>query len=273
MSLLLNTLLLHTEYSGADFNKYHKQNGTKFYKFLRNDLTHFDFKYQLGLNTDTKPFNPTNECSAGGLYFCQESDCQHHYRHYGTKLALIEIPDDARVYVEDHKFKSDKIIIKEIIDFDKVDDSFWINIIMSKDEHDTISLYNMFAVQYVKKQSDELCMFVIEQNGCMLRYIKEQFRTEKICIVAVKQNYYALEHVINQTDEMCILAVQKHGNVLQFVKNQTDEICKLAVQENGYALCWVKNQTFELCELAVQQNNLALQYVKDDKMRNQLNLI
>lgn len=55
--------LIHTEISGEEFN--HLYDKIKFYKFLKNDLVHHDFQYQLGFNGDCVPFNPTGECSKG----------------------------------------------------------------------------------------------------------------------------------------------------------------------------------------------------------------
>ena len=60
-----------TEISGAEFNVFYK--GTKFYKFLNNNLLHKTVRYQLGLNVDHVKFDPSGTCSEGGLYFCKES--------------------------------------------------------------------------------------------------------------------------------------------------------------------------------------------------------
>jgi len=117
----------HSVVSGADFNKYYSNK--KFYKFLYNDLTHNTMHYRLGLNIDPIPFNPGGKCLTGGLYFCEKSKCYLYYKYYGRKIATIEIPNNAYVYVEKHKFKADKIIITDIIDFEDVSDEFWINIL------------------------------------------------------------------------------------------------------------------------------------------------
>jgi hypothetical protein len=51
-------------------------------------------------------------CSNGGLYF---TDVSHFgsFRNYGNKIALVQIPNDARVCYENDKWKADKIIILE----------------------------------------------------------------------------------------------------------------------------------------------------------------
>ena len=274
-----NVLEMYTEYTGEEFNLYHKSlcKEIKFYKFLNNDLKHHGFTYEKGLNVDTKTFNPTGDCSSGGLYFCEESKTGLYFEEYGTKLALIEIPDDARVYVEKHKFKADKLIIRSIMDFNDVEDEFWINII-PKDG---------CALEYVKNQTDNICISAVQQNGNALQYVKNQ--TNNICISAVQQNGYAIQFIKNpsetlcklavmesgyvltyikeqQTEDICKLAIQRYSDALRFVKEQTDDICKLAVKKDGLLLQYVKNQTTEICKLAIQQNSHALQYVKEQTL-------
>lgn len=264
-------LSLHTEYSGKRFNKYYNSlyKDAIFYKFLNNNLKHYEFEYKLGLNIDSKQFNPSGECSIGGLYFCDEASCYHHFDTYGTKLALIEIPNDARVYVEENKFKADKIFITKIIDFRDVDNDFWINIIHK----------NGYAIKYVKKQTPEICTLAVQQNGFALRFVQNQTASSllEIYIQAVQQNGYSIIHIREAASlipyEICYQAVKQNGLVLQFVKNRSileskslsKEIHTTAVQQNGLALQYVPfaYRTKKICDLAVKQNGLALQFVID----------
>ena len=97
--------------SGLEFKaKY----GTVFYKVLRSDLMHHGFKYQLGLNVDTNPFNPSGSCQNGGLYF---TNIKHlfEFLDYGQQIAFVEIPDNSQIYIEKDKFKANQIIIKRIL--------------------------------------------------------------------------------------------------------------------------------------------------------------
>lgn len=204
--------------TGSKFNEIYK--GLKFYKFLNDELNHRGFRYGLGLNVDSIPFNPTNQCSAGGLYFCKDSDCHLHCMCYGNKLALVRIPDDAKVYVEYCKFKADKLIIDDITDFHNVSDDFWINI--------------------------------LQKNGHALKHIKIQ--TEKLCKSAVQQNGLALQYVKDQTIEICKLAIQQDGRALQYVNKEFQiELCKLAVYEYGLALHYIKEPTGEIRILVTRQ--------------------
>ena len=220
----LSELKLYTEYSGAEFNKIYKD--TKLYKFLNDDLKHYDFEYRHGLNGDTKQFNPTSTCSEGGLYFCEKSKCYLYWDHYGEKLAIIEIPDDARVYVEEDKFKTNKLVINKIMDFCDVDDDFWMDILMHPDSG--------YVLKYVKKQTYDICKSAVQQNGRALKYVEEEFKTDELCTIAVQQNYRALKYVTNQTSKICIIAVQQNRYAFNYVKQQfrTHEIRNLASKNN-----------------------------------------
>ena len=241
-------LELYRECSGVDFNEYYKN--TKFYKFLNDDL-----EYKLGLNIDNIPFDLTNGCLNGGFHFYEESKCHLYFDNYCEKRVLIEIPDDARVYVEKDEFISDRIIVKEIIVFSDIDDNFWID----------MAFENSSILQYVKDPLTtnflKACKIAIQRNGLALRYVKEQ--TLELCILAVQRNGNALQYVNVQTEDICKLAVKNDGNALYYVKDQTKDICILAVQQNGLALRFVKDQTKDICILAVQQNGFAIEFVKD----------
>jgi phage regulator Rha-like protein len=242
------TTLTRSVLSGTDFKKTFSG---PFYKFLNNDYKHHNFTYNLGLNVDNEQFNPIGECQKGGLYFCELDKCHLYYSGFGNYLARIDVPDNAKVYIETDKFKADRLIVSTITHFDNVPIEFWIKLLK----------YDGFALQFIKEQTEEICKMAVQQNSNALNYVKKQ--TEEICKMAVQQNSNALNYVKKQTEEICKLAVQQYGLALVYVKNQTKEICKLAVQQNGLALDYVKNQTEEICKLAVQQNGLALDYVKN----------
>lgn len=192
--------------SGADFNKEHDK--IQFYKFLPNDLMFYNYQYELGLNSNELSFDSTGSYIKGGLYFCDKSKCHLFWKSYGTKLALITIPNDATVYVEKDKFKSNKIIITDILDFTDVPDDFWL----------IIFNHSCIAFEYIKNQTEELCVLAVQRNGLLLRYVKEQ--TKEICKLAILQNYRALQYVKNPTDDMYDTTVYD---------DNSDNICELDI--------------------------------------------
>jgi hypothetical protein len=47
----------------------------RFFKLLSQDLAHYDFQYQEGLNVDTLPFDASGACRPGGLYYTEFNGC------------------------------------------------------------------------------------------------------------------------------------------------------------------------------------------------------
>jgi hypothetical protein len=97
--------------TGKEFKE---QYGIKFYKFLAKDFIHNGFNYKIGLNVDTKKFHPSGQCNEGGLYFTDKKNILS-FSEYGPNLGVIEIPDDAQVYIEENKFKADKLELTNIL--------------------------------------------------------------------------------------------------------------------------------------------------------------
>jgi len=186
------------------------------------------FHYKEGLNEDIYELNIGEECSQGGLYFCQFKDVGKWVIDYEDALIWkVEIPKGEEVIQYEKKYKAKRIII-----------------------HDAKNAYEDY----------EICKLAVQEDGYALRFIKEQ--TEELCKLAIQQNSWALQFVKEQTEELCKLALKKHCLTLQFVKEQNPELCKLALQQNCCALQYVKEQTEELCKFAVQQNGWAIRYIK-----------
>ena len=261
---------------GTEFNEQYPN--TEFYKVLTTDCKHYDFTYQHGLNIDHIPFNPTRECSLGGLHFTEVDKVSYWIdRFKSVYIAKVTIPSNASVYVEKDKFKADqfvldldnKMLIKDFYMWENeefckisVSQADTYNLVFVRNQPDEICKlavkHDFRALEYVLLQTDEICKIAVSNHGFALEFVKDQ--TDDICKMAVK-NGYGLEFVKVQTDEICKIAVSKNGRALQYVINQTYELCKLAVSQNGHALEFVKVQTGELCQLAVSQNAYALKYV------------
>jgi hypothetical protein len=221
---------------------------TIFVKLLNNELNHYGFQYNIGLNVDTIPFNPTGLCLSGGLYFTTIEYIEK-YIKYGVNLAHIKLCDDAVFYCDPtgYKWKTNKFIITKIEQTQKICELAIKN--------------NALALRYIKEQTEELCKLAVQKIGPALEYVKEQ--TEEICKLAIKNNVLALKFVKEQTEEICKFAIENNVLALKFVKEQTEEICKFAVKKNGKALEYVKQQTEEICKLAVSQDYHALKFVKE----------
>ena len=85
-------------------------------KKIKNDMMMKGFKYQIGINKDTLPFNPTGECKKGGLY-CTTKGYINDFKdeEYGKNIYKVRIPDEAQVYIEGpNKLKADMLEIVEL---------------------------------------------------------------------------------------------------------------------------------------------------------------
>ena len=57
---------------------------------------------------------------------------------------------------------------------------------------------NIIALQYVKKQTPDMCLIAVQQNGYALQFIKKEFETFEICLEAIRQNPKAEEYIKNE---------------------------------------------------------------------------
>jgi len=200
-----------------------------------------------------KKFNPVGECSAGGIYFI-EIDSVHRWLSYSEMpmeyFRIVTIPDDAKVYIENDKFKADKLILSERRFI--FEDHEMCKKILSKD--------GKYIGRVLVVNNKELILIAINQSNAALRYIANQ--TEEICLIAINQWPQSLRFVEKQTPKICLAAVKPDGLTLDYVKEQTPEICLAAIEQNAMALQYVKEQTPELCMIAVKKNGLALKCAK-----------
>ncbi|NBX75063.1 MAG: hypothetical protein EBQ92_00715 [Proteobacteria bacterium] len=262
-------------FTGKEFNEIYKN--VIFYKFLRDDLKHFDYTYKNGLNIDPVPFYPFGKCQAGGMYFCEEMRSPIYIGCYGKYYSTVTIPDDAFVCVENYKFKANKIYLDEIKEIGSIENvKFWELVLSIYPQH--LDLIHPSNPVYEK-----MCECAIKNNGFVLRKIGKNVTDPelyfKLCEISVKQSpeyiIYVSKNMMSdeQYKQICRIIVETHSTGLRFI-DQTHELCKFAVQKFGCAINYVKVQTPELCKLAVLQNEHALVYIKDQQTYNEMhNLI
>ena len=257
---------LHNVLTGTEFNSLHADK--KFYKVLNDSRCHYDFTYTEGLNVDTQTFNPSNTCSKGGLYFCEEEHLHLYLLSYGSICAMVSIPDNALVYKEDTKYKANRLILHNIQHITEL--PLWLDDSVTK----KIVQQNGRVIQFMKEPTEELCRLAVQQNGYAIMYIKEP--SEELRRLAVQQNGYAIQYIKEHSEEVRRLAVQQNGFAIDYIKEHSEELCRLAVQQNGFAIRFVKEPTEELCRLAVQQNGDAIEYIKEpfySQLKIELNII
>jgi hypothetical protein len=123
----------------------------------------------------------------------------------------------------------------------------------------------MQKIAQVVDEPEEFWLKLMRYRGEALRHFKYP-QTEKICLIAVRQNGLAVQYVENQTPEICMEAVKENPMALQYIRNQTREICEEAILKAPYALGYVRNQSYDMCKLAVSRHALAIEHIRDKKM-------
>ena len=91
-------------------------------------------------------------------------------------------------------------------------------------------------------QTQELCDFVVKQDGGNISYIDESFRNQKLCERAVQDYSPALRYVVNQTEKICLLAIKRDAMSLQYIKNPTMKMYVAAVNRSPNAWNLIKKE-------------------------------
>lgn len=103
--------------SGEKFNLLTKEFNFKFYKLTNKEEIHRSMKYQTGLNIDTERL--MDYTNSSGLHFTSEENVDMWEKSLisiGKPVYYkrqVTIPDDAEVYCEYTKFKTNKFILSE----------------------------------------------------------------------------------------------------------------------------------------------------------------
>lgn len=99
-------------------NKDRDLKGHTFCKVLSEDMLMQDYQYQLGVNEDANSPFISGKCRKGFTFLDVQGVLQ--YLHHGTKLAMITIPANEDVYVDDEIFRTHRLTIKKIMNLKDV---------------------------------------------------------------------------------------------------------------------------------------------------------
>jgi hypothetical protein len=170
-----------------------------FIKFMNKNMCHNGMKYVVGCNHDKMAFNPNGYNNGGGIYFVNLFHC-FDYLFLSEYASIIEIPDDARVFIEDDKMKTNKIIIhkpkkfllciNELIDDDNV-------------SRDTIMKILEQKTQY-KKYINPIHLSHDVLNGNIINYYVEMLNGDKHKKCNMMNNFMVMiKKFITKRDTLC----------------------------------------------------------------------
>jgi hypothetical protein len=113
-----------------------------------------------------------------------------------------------------------------------------------------------FAILYIKNPTEEMYDLAIERNYQVIEFINNENIINKyiqkdglllrfIRFIKLNKHTYKykflreIKSIPRQTERMCLLAVKQNGLALQYVNKQTEEICITALLQNYHALKYV----------------------------------
>ena len=232
-------------------------------KILAEDMVMQGFQYKMGMNEDVKPLATAGNCKAG-LYFCFIKDV-YGYLRYGNKLALIGIPDEEDVYVDDNKFRAHRLDIKKIMHLDEV--TTWMYLCKNAADNRDAFYYAvengyLDVVKYLHKQGadimayDNLAVRLAIEKGHLevVKYLHKngadiKTMADKISIRNAIRNghletvkYLYENGAITKYDNDAVICAAENGHleVVEYLHKQGADIMvydNLAVKlaaENGY---------------------------------------
>jgi hypothetical protein len=255
--------------------------GMPLLKFMNDNDTHFGMTYKTGINVDVVQFNPNGKCCDGGIYLATLDGFVGYYNRYGSYARRAYLEDDAKVYVEHHKIKCDKVILEERKLKDDLLAELYCQYVSSgkimyvpqnifrnyRDVKSSDAIKNMLnisphGIQYIRRKmrTDDLVKHVVGIDGTTLKHIDIKQRTAEINKIAVTQNGMALQYVPKelQISDIIRCAVGQTYKAFFLLDDtqKTQQIMKYVLELNGDAMMAIplNKRTIDLMKIALKSN-------------------
>jgi hypothetical protein len=118
------------------------------------------------------------------------------------------------------------------------------------------------------RQTKKLVYSIISEDGSQLEYVNKQ--TPEICTLAISNYPAAIQYVKNQTEDLCRCAVTAHSICIEYVKDQTDELSLIAVKVDLHNFRKIKNPSKELMLYVLSIDARQIIYMNPPKVISQL---
>ena len=239
-----------------------------YYKVMSNTLRHRGFQYSFDdLNILKGVFDPNPLNLSNGLYFCDLNDVYRWFHlHPQGIVCEITLPEEAIVYKQDRKYKTDRMYIKNPMDFE----DFVVKHKLSK------SVLKNNKLKYFSNH-DKVIVDAINKNISIIYLDKSEPNYESYIMLALEKRGINLQHIKNPSHDMIMSAVKQNGKSIKYVKpnDLTYDMIMCAVKQNGNALKNLNHMKIAQCKeylssefsieaiyvAAVKQNKKAVQYI------------
>lgn len=163
-------------------------------------------------------------------------------------MRKVLIPNDAKVYIESNKFRTNKLILypkKKInnkiymkaIEQNILDIRYVPMEIVDKNIYEEITKSHKYIFKDISTNIKNICIEVIKSYGYVIGYCPLNVSDRDICLMSVKKNGYVLEAIsLKLIDKnVCLIGIKQYNDgaiVCSSNEFMDIEICKEAVKRN-----------------------------------------
>ena len=122
-----------------------------------------------------------------------------------------------------------------------------------------------------------ICKEAVSLGGEMIFHVPEEFQTEELNLLAIKQSWQAIRHIKEQTYEMCKIAVAQNPNAFSYITNHHHKTVDLALQvmnnDEGYRHHY---KLIDICpnpDHKTTLSNLMKMKTKEDEIKSNKGLV
>lgn len=235
-------------------------------KFTTESEVHNTYQLKTGLNVDTVPFYNKYSCSKGGIYFTSLYNF-HMWVTYGNKRCVnfryVNIPDNARVYVEQAKFKADKLILGPKMAFNELT-TLWSDIRYRDPRYQAVNYFQ--NIKYIMKDNrfnmpEEYFLSTISYNPSSVSNIPEskikdrEFRMKVYDITPTPDTYNIFQSYMDDKSEKLYL-LNKVPKAYEYT-NEVDmcdpDFYTIGLTHNPHVIANIK-QTSDMCKFAFEED-------------------
>ena len=232
-------------------------------KLIKPSMRHYSHQFTMGLN-EVSEFKPYGICSEGGFYFADSTDIIQFLPH-GEYFAIVNIPKDTPVYIEEGKIKI------KAFDLDGLE-SIKTHINASPDplvyikqdsklirfvDKPSIKVQNEAIKQdpwniiYISNPDKEVQKKVVSSDGYLIRYIEDP--DEEIQLIAIREKEEYIKYIKNPTEKVQMKAINYYGELIQYITNPTVEVQLKVVEINPKYLCLISNPDIKVYRYIIEK--------------------
>jgi len=123
-------------------------------------------------------------------------------------------------------------------------------------------------IQFINNPTKKQCLIAVKQNGYAIRHIKNQF--SELIDLAISQQASAIQFAIDPSPDQIERAFEKDPNVIAYINNPTYEQKLNAVSRKGGTIQYIDDPSDELLEIAVENEPMCLGYILKKVPKSQL---